>query len=362
MKKLSENNCVRLASSVLILIVLGLNANNPELKAQAEASYNVGYMVLDLQYQQNGLLKKLTVAVWYPTSETPKYFQYGGPAWGKVALNGKPLTGAGRFPFLAFSHGFGGSGLASQFFTEALASHGWIVACPDHHDSHTLSDSHQGRVKKPDIRGTIDAAKEITSATPEERDKYMYRPEELQTAIGIMLSADLFGNLIDTNCIAVGGHSFGGFTSLALCGAIPEYYDPRIKGLLMFSTGAAGYLFTEEEIANVRVPSMLYLGSREKRQKRGGKTMYELSQTIFRNMPVPKYFLMVRGASHFSFNIRLSDGVGSGALSGSKKEFEVITRYSVAFLEKYVAGKSGQDEILNKKDRMLTKLISSGKE
>jgi hypothetical protein len=73
-------------------------------------------------------------------------------------------------------------------------------------------------------------------------------------------------------------------------------------------------------------------------------------------MPPPKYFLEVRGASHFSFNIRLSDGAGARALSGTPGQFEVINKYSIAFLEKYVAGKTGQDEILDSKDRMLTKM------
>jgi predicted dienelactone hydrolase len=87
--------------------------------------------------------------------------------------------------------------------------------------------------------------------------------------------------------------------------------------------------------------------------------MKELSETIYRNMPVPKYFLEVRGATHFSFNISLSEGAGTRALSGTERQFEVINRYSIAFLEKYVAGKPGQDEILNSKNRMLTKLNSS---
>ncbi len=352
----------RLAGFMLLTAFLSCNIRSSHASAPAEAKYNAGFMVIDLQYQQNGLQKKLTVAIWYPTSASPKMFQYGGPTWGNVALNAEPLANAGKFPFLAFSHGFGGTGLGSAFFTEALAARGWIVACPDHHDSHSLGRIKEGRVKNPDVKGTINAAKEIASTGPEDRDQYLYRPGELQTVIDILSTSGLFGKLIDTNRIAVGGHSFGGFTSLALCGTMPEYYDPRIKAVLMFSTGAASYLFTEEELARVRVPSMLYLGSRERNQKRGDKKMRDLSETIYRNMPVPKYFLEVRGANHFSFNIRLSDNFGTRALSGSEKEFAVITRYSVAFLEKYVAGKPDQDDILIKKDRMLTKLIiSTGK-
>ncbi len=348
-----------LSGIIFLVAIISCIANSAWSSGISGESYNVGYMVIDLQYQQNGLLKKLTVAIWYPTSDSPKQYQYGGPTWGNIALNAEPLTDAGKFPLLVFSHGFGGTGLGSQFFNEALAAQGWIVACPDHNDSHSLGRINEGRVSNPDVKGTIDSAREIVSTVPEERDRYLYRPKELKTVLDIMISTDLFGNIIDTNRIAAGGHSFGGFTSLALCGTIPEYYDSRIKAVLLFSTGAAAYLFTEKELAEVKIPSMLFMGSRERNKKRGEVTMNELSQTIYRNMPAPKYFLEVRGANHFSFNVRLSDGVGSRAFSGNQKEFEVITRYSIAFLEKYVAGKSGQDEILNKKERMLTRFMLS---
>ena len=58
-------------------------------------------MVIDLQYQQGGMLKKLTVAVWYPTSAKTKMYQYGGPTWGNVALNAEPISVAGKYTFHA---------------------------------------------------------------------------------------------------------------------------------------------------------------------------------------------------------------------------------------------------------------------
>jgi predicted dienelactone hydrolase len=355
--KLSQMCRFHITISLLLQNILLLTLFTNAAYASPQETYNVGYTVIDFQFNSDDTLKTITVAVWYPTAASPKPYQYGGPAWGNLATDAKPLAGKGRFPFLAFSHGFGGCGLASSFFTEALAARGWIVACPDHHDSFSFSRTRTGNTHEKDIRGALNAAREITETTPAERGKYLFRPEELAAVIEGMIKSPVFGALIDTNRIAVGGHSFGGFTSLALCGTIPEYYDPRIKAILMFSTGAASYLFTKEELASVSIPSMLYMGSREKNQKRGDKTMEELSEKIFNNMPTPKYFLVVRGASHFSFNIRLSGGFGTRALSGSRKEFETINRYSIAFLEKYVAGKPGQDVILENKDRMLTKLV-----
>ncbi len=329
----------------------------PGVLAGSQESYNVGYTVLDLQYQSDGTSKTVTVAVWYPTAETPAKYCYGGPSFGNIAIDAEPLDNIGLFPLLAFSHGFGGCGLASSYFTEALAARGWIVACPDHHDSYSFARIRTGSTGETDRKGAIAAAREITESTPDDRAKYLFRPEELAAVIDGMVTSPHFGSLIDADRIAAGGHSFGGFTSLALCGTMPEFRDRRIRAILMFSTGAASYLFKEEELSEVRIPSMLYLGSRERKQRRGDKTMSELSDKIYRNLQPPKYFLEIRGASHFSFNIRLSSGLGTKLLSGSEKEFETINRYSIAFLEKYVAGKPGQDAILEVKNRSLTKLL-----
>lgn len=342
-----------LSGKIVLLVLLNLSLKSSAVPA--EKLFNVGYRVIDISYKSERESRTITVAVWYPTSEDTKPFQYGGPTWGDLAVDAAVVPG--QYPFLAFSHGFSGSGLSPAFFTESLAARGWIVACPDHYDSYSFARIRTGRTGEKDRSGAIDAAREITLSSPAERGKYMYRPEELAAVIKGMMNSEYFGDFIDKEKIAVGGHSFGGFTSLALCGTIPELFNPSIKAVLMFSTGAASYLFTEDELASVRIPSMLFMGSRERKQKRGEKTMSELSDRIFRNVSSPKYFLEIRGATHFSFNTRLSSGPGTKLLSGSRREFETINLYSVAFLEKYVAGRPGQEEILNKKARMLMKFI-----
>lgn len=346
---------------VLFLVFVMLSCTVPAPYASGavpQPQFNVGYQVLDLTYQKDGREQTLTVAVWYPTMAQPKQHNYGGPAKGTVAVGAAPRAEGSPYPFLVFSHGYGGSGLGSVFFTEALAARGWIVACPDHHDKHSAVRIRTGQVEDFDRPGFLQQAKEIAASGPGDRDKYLYRLDEMSLVLDGVISSDQFGKLIDRDRVAVGGHSLGGFTALGLSGTIKERHDPRIKAVLLFSTGAGGYLFREEELAAVRIPSMLFMGEREEKQVRGSGTMAELSDRIFRNVSSPKYFLEVKGAGHFSFNNRLADNLGTRLLSGTEKQFDVIRRYSIAFLEKHVAGRQDPGHVLERRDPLLTRYVT----
>ena len=89
--------------------------------------------------------------------------------------------------------------------------------------------------------------------------------------------------------------------------------------------------------------------------------MAELAQKVYGNMPPPKYFLEVRGANHFSFNNRFTDNGMATLLSGSPKHFEIIRRYSTAFLEKHVAGRRDAKRVLERSDPMLTRYVTEPK-
>ena len=319
-------------------------------------AFNVGYQVMDIPFQQNGREKVLTIAVWYPTAQKPSPFTYGGSTRGTVALNARPLQSKRPYPLLVFSHGFGGGGISSVFFTEALAANGWIVAAPDHHDSQSAVRIREGQVPL-DRRGFLNDAKAITRSGPQDRGKYLYRLQEIQAVIDYLTTSDPYRGLVDAGRLAVGGHSLGGFTALGICGTIPGAYDSRIKALLLFSTGAGGYLYTGEELHMVNIPMMLLMGEREKTQKRGGRTMTEISETIYQEASGQKYFLEIKGANHFSFNNRLNDNPASRWLSGTEEQFDVIRRYSIAFLEKHVADSPEADFILDQKDLLLVRYL-----
>jgi hypothetical protein len=123
--------------------VVSLYAGTEALQPQL----NVGYKVLDVKYTKDDKARTLAVAVWYPTAAQPKPHNYGGPTSGNIALDAAPLADGDVYPFLVFSHGYGGSGLGAVFFAEALAARGWIVACPDHHDKHSAVRIRTGQQK-----------------------------------------------------------------------------------------------------------------------------------------------------------------------------------------------------------------------
>lgn len=351
----------RVAQLLNFLLVIGILTSLLIAGAKtgsAQTGFNVGYDVVDFKYNQNGEEHVLTVAVWYPATAEPTSFNYGGPTTGTVAVASAPGIEDGPFPLLVFSHGYGGSGLGAVFFTQALAARGWIVACPDHHDSHSAVRIRTGQQKFYSRLGLLRDARKIGASGPGDRDKYLYRLDEIRAVLEGMMASERFGKLIDRDRIAAGGHSFGGFTALGLCGTIKERHDPRIKAVLLFSTGAGGYLYTEDELKEVRIPSMLFLGEREEHQKRGSITMAELSATIYGSMTPPKYFLEIKGASHFSFNNRFTNNRISKSLSGTEEQFEVIRRYSIAFLEKHFAGKESAGRELEQTDPLLARYDS----
>jgi predicted dienelactone hydrolase len=349
---------VRLVRGLLIFGILSFTIADLDAgEAEPRPVFNVGYKVIDLKYRKDGHEQTLSVAVWYPTDAQSKPYNYGGPTSGNVAADAAPRAEGRPYPLLVFSHGYGGGGIGAVFFTEALAARGWIVACPDHHDKHSAVRIRTGQEKHFDRIGLLRHAKEIAASGPGDRGKYMYRLDEMKLVLDDMLNSDLFGKLIDKDRIAVGGHSFGGFTAMGLSGTIRGRHDPRIKALLLFSTGAGGYLFREEELAVVRIPTMLFMGEREADQRRGSKTMSELSARIYRNVSSQKYFLVVKGAGHFSFNNSFADNRMSRLLSGSEEQFKVIQRYSIAFLERHVAGKKDSGLVLERKDPLITRYV-----
>jgi predicted dienelactone hydrolase len=163
-----------------------------------------------------------------------------------VAYTNAPGSAVGPFPLLVFSHGSGGLGLQSWRTMEVLASHGFVVA--------TLE--HVGNTSLP-----------VGTNMPFENTA-TDRPKDVSFVIDqvIALAADVanpYFGLVDDTRIGVLGHSFGGYTSIAMVagyvddtfGPVPP--DPRVDAIMPIAGVTS--LHSDAELAGIDEPS-LFLG------------------------------------------------------------------------------------------------------
>lgn len=155
--------------------------------------YHVGYRQTEVTYSDDiSTDRTLRLALWFPTEETDG----GTAAYVDGAIDAPdvlddPTPLAGTLPLALFSHGHQGFAENSSFLMEHLASHGYVVAAPDHTGNTTFDPS--------------DRATEI----------YLQRPRDLSAVLDA-LPSEL--NVVTDGVPAI-GHSFGGYTVFAIGGA-----------------------------------------------------------------------------------------------------------------------------------------------
>src|SRR5262249_58892108 len=151
----------------------------------------------------------------------------------------------GTFPVVLFSHGNDGIRFQSFFFAAHLASHGFIVATPDHHGN-TFVDS---------LLGIVDPNVAVN------------RPLDMSFLIDQLLAFDaepgnFFDSAIDPGRIGMSGHSFGGYTTFAVAGgtfALGTFRDPRIRAI--FPQAPYTAIFPDAFFPTVAVPALVVAGS-----------------------------------------------------------------------------------------------------
>ncbi len=184
----------------------GVRPDAPEYGVSGQFSVGVRHQVIDGE-------TPLEMSVWYPalndgSSDEEVSYPYvikmdvppgmTASVFGRALIDAPYDLSAGPYPVVVLSHGFILGRTMYAWHAEHLASHGLVVIAPEHPEQldDTLSDFWRSAVDRPqDIVTVLD-----------------YADEQAQTG-------GVFEGLIDTNSVAVVGHSLGGYTSLALAGA-----------------------------------------------------------------------------------------------------------------------------------------------
>lgn len=176
--------------------------------------------------------RALPIEIWYPatdayagndlaenTRDTYELIPGFPPAWQEAVRDATVRPGA--YPLVAFSHGFGGHRRQSTFLCTHLASHGYVVAAVDH-TGNTVTDIMQAVIAAQSGTALPDpdtAVKEFIVA----------RPLDIEFMVDQVLAGSVgdLAALIEPERVGMTGHSFGGWTTLAVTAR-----DRRIRAAL----------------------------------------------------------------------------------------------------------------------------------
>lgn len=191
--------------------------------------------------------RTLTVDLWYPTDaedgEPSTYSFAPGIEYDSDEALDAPPVAEGPFPLVVYSHGSGGLRYVASFFTERLASHGVVVAAPDHAGNTTL-DQFLGSSAPPDVNARN-------------------RPLDVSAVLDALLEGGLASDVsaqIDAEQIGVAGHSLGGYTAFAVGGGVDDIpADDRVSALVAMAP--ASERLDDDELRAVDVPTMLLSGT-----------------------------------------------------------------------------------------------------
>lgn len=218
------------------------------------------------------------VLVHYPT-HTPSAPTQIGPYTMDVSTDAE--IAAGKFPLILISHGNSGSHLIYRTISTCLAQHGYIVAMPEHYGNNRRNN---------ELAHTI--------------ENLQYRPRHCSLTIDQLLKE--YGSFIIPEKIGIIGHSFGGYTALALAGGTPRTQtgvsvqvesDSRIKALVLMAPAAA-YFYPEGSLSRLNVPILLLIAEHDQ-----FTPQQWTSDIILNRVPDPSQITLriIENAGHFSF-------------------------------------------------------------
>lgn len=228
--------------------------------------------------------RRLPVDVWYPTAPGLAGRDLAGTAPHPFQQPHHALPDAppvpGRHPLLGFSHGNSGLRRQSTFLTTHLASHGFVVAAPDH----------VGNTFAEMLRLDEEARRRVHF------EARRSRPRDLVATLDAVLGDAQLAGCVDPGRVGVFGHSYGGYTALKMARR-----DPRVRAVCGLAPASEPFVgrkaFEPGELPLDRgVPSLLVAAMDD--------VLVDLETSVhplFERLAAPRALVGVADSDHFHF-------------------------------------------------------------
>jgi len=295
--------------------------------------YQAGHRSLPFTYvtASTGEERTLLLHLWYPTEATEgEEAVYMNIFTDEGSIEGAPLappTVGDSYPVHVHSHGHLGYAGVSPFLMRHFATHGWVVAAPDH-KGNTILDNLDPRppwmytIRLEDISATLDQLDDLPATDP------------------------LAGKL-DTDPVVLSGHSFGGYTTFGVAGATfdPDhvaslceaeetgsceegvaglfedgFVDPRVVAAISMAPGNYE-MFSDAGLAAIAVPMLHMTGSDDHPT---------LNENIWAALTAPAARMEVEGGCHQLF------ALGGCDLIDDAVGLPIVNAYALAFARHHV--------------------------
>lgn len=243
-----------------------VDAEDLALSASEPGEFGVGKTTVEVTGARD---RQLPVEVWYPVDpadaegSTPATYDFPGIPVPSGAIDGAPVA-EGDFPLVVYSHGNGGLRYVSAFLTEHLASHGFVVMAPDH-VGNTAIDT-------------------FTGASEDRTQVALDRPVDVSAVIDAALDGasglEDVTPTIDAEAVGVIGHSFGGFTTLAVASGFGDTpADDRVAALVAMAPATQG--LDDDALSSIDIPTLLFSAT--------------LDETVSVEENTPRPFALIEG-------------------------------------------------------------------
>jgi predicted dienelactone hydrolase len=245
-----------------------------------------------------------------------------------------PEKGAGPFPVIVFSHGLSASREEYEYVGRHWASHGYVVALPTHlgSDDGSWNRAHPGQPVQPGSADLEDA---------------MARPLDVSFVLDRLTAMNRekgpFRGRLNLNEIGMSGHSFGGWTTLAVAGqSFPGFTgggrkgtlgDPRVKAAVAMSAPPAPRQLIERSYGSIRIPILHMTGTLD-------DSPVSETRAADRRIPfdhiqgVDQYLVIFEGGDHTVFFGRRPGGVDAK----DPRFHDLIHESTTAFWDAYLKG------------------------